>query len=151
MTPTLTAYFSKSGRTKSIAEFISRELDAPLHEIITQKKYPRTYFMTLLESRKEFKHNERPALTGEPVPNFPDYQRILLGFPVWFWTCPMAVVSWLKTYDFTGKDIYPFFTSGSSGCDKGIAKIRELCPTATVHDGIRFTKPDKSILSEWLA
>ena len=150
MTSTLIAYFSKSGHTKSIAEYISKEINAPLHKIITEKKYPRTYFMTILESRKEFKNNEKPSLTSEPVPNFTDYQRIILGFPVWFWTCPMPVVSWLELYNFSGKDIYPFFTSGSSGCDKGIAKIRELCPASNVHDGIRFTKPDSALISEWL-
>lgn len=150
MSDTLIAYFSKSGRTKKFAEFISKEINAPTHEIITEKKYPKTYFMTILESRKEFKNNEKPALISEPVENFANYQRIILGFPVWFWTCPMAIVSWLESYDFTGKEIYPFFTSGSSGCDKGIAKIRELCPGANVHDGIRITEISSEIISGWL-
>ena len=150
MTNTLIACFSKSGHTKAIAEYISQELHAPIHEIITEKKYPRTYFMTILESRKEFKHNELPALVSEPVSNFADYERIILGFPVWFFTCPMAVVSWLKQYDFTGKEIFPFCTSGSSNCVKATAKIRELCLGAKVHDGIRFTKIDSALISGWL-
>ena len=150
MSSTLVACFSKSGRTKAIAEFIASELASPLHEIITQKKYPRTYFMTILESRSEFKKGERPALISEPVANFASYDRIVLGFPVWFFTCPMAIVSWLESYDFTGKEIYPFCTSGGSSCAKATAKIRELCPSATVHDGRKFGNIDKSILSEWL-
>ena len=150
MSDTLIACFSKSGHTKSIAEFISHEINAPIHDIITEKKYPRTYVMTILESRKEFKNSEYPALVSEPVPNFADYKRIILGFPVWFFTCPMAVASWLKLYDFTGKDIYPFCTSGGSNCVKATAKIRELCPGANVHDGIRITKIDSSLVSEWL-
>ena len=150
MTNTLIACFSKSGHTKAIAEYISQELHAPLHEIITEKKYPRTYFMTILESRKEFKRNEILTLTSEPVPNFSDYQRIILGFPVWFFTCPMAVVSWLSQYDFTGKEIFPFCTSGGSSCTKATVKIRELCPGAKVHDGIRVTKIDSALISGWL-
>ena len=90
MTNTLIAYFSKSGRTKAIAESISQELHAPLHEIITEKKYPANYFMTILESRKEFKTTETLVLISEPIPNFGEYQRIIAGFPVWFFTCPMA-------------------------------------------------------------
>ena len=150
MASSLVAVFSKSGHTKSFAEFISHEINAPVHQIITEKKYPSTYIMTILESRKEFKHNELPALTSEPVPNFADYHRIILGFPVWFFTCPMAVASWLKLYDFSGKEIYPFCTSGGSNCVKATAKIRELCPGATVHDGIRITKIDSALVSDWL-
>ena len=60
MSKTLVAYFSKSGHTKSVAETIARDISAPLHEIITAKKYPRTYLMTILESRREFKRNEKP-------------------------------------------------------------------------------------------
>ena len=150
MTSSLVAVFSKSGRTKAIAEFLSQEINAPLHEIITAKKYPSTYVMTILESRKEFKNNDKPALTSEPVADFANYQRVILGFPVWFFTCPMAVVSWLEQYDFTGKEIFPFCTSGGSSCAKATAKIRELCPSATVHDGIKISKIDKALISEWL-
>ena len=150
MASSLVAVFSKSGHTKAIAEYISREINAPLHEIITAKKYPSTYIMTILESRKEFKANDKPALVSEPVADFANVQRVILGFPVWFFTCPMAVVSWLEQYDFTGKEIYPFCTSGGSNCVKAAAKIRELCPGANVHDGIRITKIDSALISEWL-
>ena len=150
MPKTLVAFFSKSGRTKSAAETIAREISAPLHEIITVKKYPRTYLMTILESRKEFKRNEKPELASPKVEDFASYDRIILGFPVWFWTCPMAVVSWLEQYDFSGKEIFPFCTSGSSSCAKATAKIRGLCPGANVHDGIKANTIDGSKIREWL-
>ena len=146
----ITACFSKSGRTKKIAEYISQELNAPLHEITTEKTYPKSYVMTILEARKEFKKDERPALTSRPIENLADYDRIIIGFPVWFWTCPMAVVSFLEQNDLTGKDIYPFCTSGGSNCDKAAAKIREICKGSNVHDGIKANSMDKSKLSEWL-
>lgn len=147
----LVVCFSKSGRTKKVAEFISQELNAPLHEIITDKKYPRTYFMTILESRKEFKNDEHPALVSKTIENIADYDRIILGFPIWFFTCPMAVVSFLEQNNLAGKEIYPFCTSGSSNCAKATEKIRELCPASGVHDGIKANTMDKSRLSEWLS
>ena len=82
MPKTLTVYFSKSGRTKAIAETIAREISSPLHEITTAKKYPSTYLMTILESRKEFKRNEKPELTSPKIEDFSSYERIIIGFPV---------------------------------------------------------------------
>lgn len=150
MDNTIIIYFSKSGRTKTVAEEIAKEINAPLHEILTEKKYPRNYFMTILESRKEFKNNERPTLIDNPIENFDSYSRIIIGFPIWFWTCPMAVVSFLEKYDFTGKNIYPFFTSGSSGGDKAAAKIKEVCKGANVHNAFNANKFDSAKISEWL-
>ena len=150
MNDTLIAYFSKTGRTLKSAEFIASEINADIHRITTEKTYPRNYFMTILEARKEFKKDERLTLTDERVANFDSYKNILIGFPIWFWTCPQAVVSWLEQYDFTGKKIYPFCTSGGTGCSKATARIREICPGADVHDGINANKLDKAVISEWL-
>ena len=150
MPNTLIVCFSKSGHTKQIAEFISQTINAPIHDIITEKKYPKNYFMTILESRREFKSGERPALTSEPVENFSQYDRIIIGFPIWFFTCPMAIVSWLERYDFAGKEIYPFCTSGGSNCTKATEKIREVCKGANVHEGIKVKSIDEKMISEWL-
>ena len=150
MPKTLVAFFSKSGHTKAIAETIASEISSPLHEITTAKKYPSTYIMTILESRKEFKHNEKPELTSPKIEDFSSYDRIIIGFPVWFFTCPMAVVSWIEQYDFSGKEIYPFCTSGGSSCAKATAKIRELCPGATVHDGIKANTINGEKIRDWL-
>lgn len=150
MPKTLVAYFSKSGHTKAIAEIIARETSSTLHEITTAKKYPSTYIMTILESRKEFKRSEKPELTDAKIEDFSSYERIIIGFPVWFFTCPMAVVSWIEQYDFSGKEIYPFYTSGGSTCAKAAAKIRELCPGVNVHEGIKANKIDSKTINEWL-
>ena len=146
----LVSYFSKSGKTKKIAEYIAQELNSQTHQIITMKKYPSSYFMTILESRKEFKRDEKPALLSRPIENLSGYDRILIGFPIWFFTCPMAIISFLEQNDFSGKEIYPFCTSGGSNCIKATEKIREICKNSTVHDGLRITKIDKSIISEWI-
>ncbi len=150
MSNTLVVYFSKSGKTKKAAEYIAGEINAGTHEIKTEKVYPKSYVMTIAESIKEFKKNERLVLTDERIADFSEYQNILIGFPIWCFTCPMAIVSFLEQYDFAGKKIYPFCTSGGSSCDKATAKIRELCRGADVHDGIKANKLDKSSISEWL-
>lgn len=150
MNDTLVIYFSKSGNTKKVAEYIAGEINAQTHQITTEKTYPKSYVMTIAESVKEFRKNERLVLTDERIANFSDYKNILIGFPIWCFTCPMAVVSFLEKYDFSGKKIYPFCTSGGSGCDKATAKIREICKGADVHDGIKANTLDKSRISEWL-
>ena len=150
MNDTIIIYFSKSGRTKKIAEQISHEINAPLHEITTEKIYPKNYLMTILAARKEFKHNEKPALTSEPIANFDSYNKILLGFPIWWFTCPQAIISFLEKYNFSGKKIYPFCTSGGSNCEKATAKIRELCKESQVIDGIKANNLDSAKISDWL-
>lgn len=150
MSNILTVYFSKSGHTKKIAEQIAKETSSTLHEITTEKKYPANYLMTILESRREFKKNEKLVLTSEPIRNFDSYEKIIIGFPIWFWTCPMAIVSFLEQYNFDGKEIFPFCTSGGSGCSKATEKIREICKGAKVHDGIKANTIDSTKISEWL-
>lgn len=150
MPKTLTAYFTWGGHTKSIAESISAQTNSTLCEIITEKKYPRNYFMAILESRKEFKHDIHPAIITPTISDFDSYERVIIGFPIWFFTCPMAVVSWIEQYNFSGKEIFPFCTSGGSNCVKATAKIRQICPGANVHDGIRFTKTDSDMITRWL-
>ena len=150
MNDTLVIYFSKSGNTKQVAEYIASEINAPFHEIRTEKIYPRNYFMTIIEARREFKKDERPALTDEIIENFSGYKNIIIGFPIWWFTCPMAVISFLEKYNFTGKKVYPFCTSGGSNCDKAALKIREICRGADVRDGIKANSLDKGKISEWL-
>ena len=150
MPETLIAFFSKSGRTKATAGTIAHEISSPLYEITTAKKYPSNYVMTIFEASKELKHNDKPELASPKIEDFSSYDRIIIGFPIWCFTCPMAVVSFLEKYDFSGKEIYPFCTSGGSSCAKAAAKIRELCPGANVHEGIKANRIDREQIIEWL-
>ncbi len=150
MMRTLITYFSKTGRTKKAAEQIAEIINCEeLYEIKTEKVYPKNYFMTLIAARREFSNNEQPALISEPIKNFDEYERILIGFPVWFWTCPMAILSFLKTYDFSGKSIYPFCTSGSTGCERAKITIEKNC-AGKVFDGIKANKIDREKILDWL-
>ena len=95
---TLIVYFSKSGRTRRAAEEIASLLEgADLFEIKVDKTYPPSYFKTLFEGRREFKSGERPHLAVTP-PDPTPYDRILLGWPVWFGTCQRKPTVSLTSY-----------------------------------------------------
>ncbi len=146
---TLIVYFSKSGRTKKIAEGIAEISGGDLHEIKTEKEYPKNYFMTLIASKREFSNQECPSLIDNTIKDFESYERILIGFPIWFGTCPMAVISFLKKYDFNGKSIYPFCTSAAGGCTKAKNDIEKNC-AGKVFDGLKANRVTKEKISEWL-
>ena len=83
------------------------------------------------------------------APDFAEYERVLVGFPVWFGTCPMAVVSFLEQHDWAGKIVYPFCTSGSTGVRKGAADIAKYSG-ADVKEGLRIKKVDKDEILKWV-
>ena len=80
---------------------------------------------------------------------FAEYERVLVGFPVWFGTCPMAVVSFLEQHDWTGKIVYPFCTSGTTGVRKGAEDIAKYSG-ADVKEGLRIKKVNKDEILKWL-
>ena len=147
---TLVAYFSRSGRTRRAAEQIAEEVGGTLYEIRTEKTYPKNYFAAILAARREFSAQERPALAGEPAADFESYERVLLGFPIWFGTCPMAVISFLERYDFSGKSVYPFCTSSMGSCAKAKADIERACKGGKVLDGVKANRIDKDKIVRWL-
>ena len=146
---TLIVYFSKSGRTRGAAEEIASLLEgADLFEIKVDKTYPPSYFKTLFEGRREFKSGERPHLAVTP-PDPTPYDRILLGWPVWFGTCPMAVISFLEACDLSGKEVYPFCTSSMTGPERGVRDIAAAC-RGHVHKGLRVRRADAERIAAWL-
>ncbi len=145
---TLIAYFSRGGVTKDTAERIHEIIDGDLFEIKGTKKYG-NYFKAVAIARKEFSNNELPQVTGH-VLHFKTYDRFLIGFPIWYSKAPQIVISFLKGYDFEGKDVYPFCTSGMSGPEDAVEQIKEAIPGANVHEGLRLNTVDKKALKKWL-
>ncbi len=164
----LIAYFSRAGEnwevgnvakgnTQIAAEIIAEETGYDLFRIRTVREYPLSYDEMLKVAEEEQKNNERPALRDE-AGNFADYDIILLGYPIWWGDMPMAVYTFLESYDFAGKTVYPFNTHAGSGEAGTVRKIREVIPDADVHDGLAITgkdtqnDPDKvrGILQDWL-
>lgn len=142
----LVAYFSKTGTTQSAAEVISRETGGDLLHIETVQPYPSSYQETLDIASAELAANARPALSTR-VENMADYDVIFIGYPIWYGTAPMAVATFLESYDLQGKTIVPFCTSGGSSISGSISLIRSAATGATVVNGLTANGSDSAIAS----
>lgn len=149
----LVTYFSHSGNTKSIAEKIQTILDADLFEIKTKEEYPEKYNRVVDLAKKEFIAQSRPELINR-IPNFNEYDVIVIGYPMWWYTCPMAIFSFLESYDFTGKTILPFCTHEGSALSTSVEDIKKTVSNVIVREGLsirgsRVSESDNAI-KEWL-
>ena len=123
------------GNTEVIAKKIQGLLGSDLFEIDTVKSYPNDYTETTKVAMNEKKGNVRPELT-ETVDNMDSYDVIYLGYPNWWGTFPMAVCTFLESYDFSEKTIVPFCTHEGSGLGNSEGDIRKLCPNSVVKSGL---------------
>ncbi|GHU23964.1 flavodoxin [Spirochaetia bacterium] len=131
----LVAYFSWGGTTRIIAEQIQKTVGGDLFEIKTLDPYPKEYNPTTAVAKREQRSNARPALTAQ-VNGMDSYKTIFLGYPNWWGTIPMAIVTFLESYNFSGKLIIPFCTHGGSALGRSIADIKKLCPQSTIGEGL---------------
>jgi flavodoxin len=106
-----------------------------LFEINTVKPYPADYTETTEVAKSELRKNARPEL-NDTVKNMAVYHVIYLGYPNWWGTFPMAVCTFLESYDFSDKIIIPFCTHEGSGIGRSEHDIMKLCPNAKVLSGI---------------
>ena len=86
----LVAYYSKTGHTKAAAQKIAKAAGGALHEIVPTKEYPASYVATVAVAKWEQLKNEKPAL-NDKVQGFEDYNVVLVGFPIWWFTCPQLI------------------------------------------------------------
>ena len=142
----LVAYFSRAGEnynvgiiekgnTHIIADMIAEETGADLFEIATVDPYPDTYDECTDVAKQEQNDNARPEII-DPPENLDQYDTIFIGYPIWWGDLPMAVYTFLESYDFTGKTVIPFNTHEGSGQANTKSSIEGACPGATVLDGI---------------
>lgn len=142
------------GNAELIANWIAEKTGGDLFSIKTQNKYSSDYDECLNQARKERDNNERPALVGR-VNNIDDYDVIFLGFPNWWYTCPMAVFTFVESYDLEGKTIIPFCTHGTGGLSRTIRDLKNLLPAnCEVLEPIGVYRPEvknsKSRVLDWL-
>ncbi len=129
---------ASAANTKTVAEHIQRTVGGDLFEIVPARDYPESHSEASAIAGQELEDDARPELTTH-VPNMDSYDTIILGYPAWHHTAPMAVRTFLEEYDFTGKTIVPYMTSLGNSVDQSVSDIRTLCPSATVLDGIALT------------
>lgn len=123
------------GNTEVVAKIIQERTGGDLFEIDTIKTYPEDYTETTNVAMEEKRKNARPELI-RVVDQMDLYDVIYLGYPNWWGTFPMAVFTFLESYDFSGKTIIPFCTHEGSGLGNSERDIRKLCPNANVLPGI---------------
>ena len=148
----LVAYFSATGTTARVAKQLAEGLGADLFEIRPEKPYSRQDLdWHDKKSRSSVEMNDpnsRPAIAAK-VENMGQYDTVFVGFPIWWHRSPTIISTFLESYDFSGKTIVPFATSGGSGLGKTESIFKELCPKAAVRTGrVLNGSPDKAKLAE---
>ncbi len=127
MSKKLVAYFSASGKTAKVAEKLASAIGTDLYEIKPEVKYTKADLNWMNnKSRSSVEMNDksfRPAIiTGDL--DVSGYDTVYLGFPIWWYVAPTLINTFLETYDFTGKKIVLFATSGSSGFGNTAAELK---------------------------
>lgn len=134
----LVAYFSCTGTTEKVAEAIVETTGGKLYRITPAKAYTSADLdWQNKKSRSSVEMTDdksRPALGGETV-DLKDYDVIFIGYPIWWDLCPRPVNTFLEKYDFSGKTIIPFATSGGSSIANSVKQLKKLYPKAVWQDG----------------
>ena len=135
----LIAYFSWSGNTEQVAQIIQQETGGDLFEITPATPYTDDYNELLDIAQQEQSDNARPELAGQ-VENWEQYDTIFVGYPNWWSDAPMAVYTFLESYDWDGKTLIPFNTSASGGFGRSLPGLEESASGAAILEGISFTE-----------
>ena len=145
----LVAYFSATGTTKGVAEHIANGLNADIYEIVPEEAYTDADLdYNDNNSRTTIEMNDpdaRPAISGS-VENMEQYDIIFVGYPIWWGEAPRIVSTFMESYDFSGKTIVPFCTSGGSGIGSSASNLERLTSGATWLDGRRLNGSDSQDL-----
>ncbi len=137
MSKKLVAYFSASGTTAAKAKAFAEAAGLDLYEIKPEKAYTKSdlnWMNPLSRSSKEMKKGIKPALADTNA-NIADYDVIFVGFPIWWYVAPTIINSFLEAYDFSGKKVVLFATSGGSGFGKAVNSLQESAPGAEITEG----------------
>ncbi|MBR3664842.1 MAG: flavodoxin [Desulfovibrio sp.] len=155
MSQNLVAYFSASGVTAQVATKLAKAAAADLYVIKPQVPYTQADLnwqdANSRSSKEMHDTSSRPALLDKDAP-IASHSLIFLGFPIWWYIAPTIINSFLEAYDFSGKTIVLFATSGGSGFGKAVASLQQSAPKAKIREGQVF-KPSVSEqeLAAWVA
>ena len=127
--------YIKKGNTHVMADMIAETTGADTFEIKTVKSYPEDYEECTRVAAKEREDNARPELSGK-VPNWQDYDTVFLGYPIWWSDMPMAVYTFMESYDWTGKTVVPFCTSAGDVLTGRESDIPRFAKGATLKEGL---------------
>lgn len=150
----LVAYFSATGNTEKAAQYIAEATGGKLYEITPEQPYTNNDLnyndSSSRSTREQNDDSARPEISGN-VENMGEYDIVYLGYPIWWGEAPKIVYTFLESYEFAGKTIIPFCTSGSSPISGSLSDIQALANDATWLSGKRFSSsPSKSEVQEWV-
>lgn len=131
MSKTLVAFFSATGNTKAAAQKLAKELGADLYEIAPEVAYTAADLDWRDKSSRSTKEmtdkSSRPAIKGR-CGNIADYDTVWIGFPVWWYTAPTIVNTFIEAHDLSGKVLNVFATSGGSGVEGSANDLKKAYP-----------------------
>ena len=149
----LVAYFSASGTTRKIAEMIAEATAADLYEILPKQPYTKDDLNWMdKKSRSSVEMSDkkfRPEISNTDV-QVEKYDEIILGFPIWWYVAPTIINTFLEKYDFSGKKIVLFATSGGSGFGNTVSELKPSAPDAEIVEGKVINKATKQEIAEWI-
>ena len=161
MAKTLIAFFSRAdenyfsgamryvkvGNTEIVCNLIREMIPADSFKIEMKNPYSPVYMTCIEEAKKDLREKARPELVRYPE-SIDEYDTVILAYPNYWGTMPMAVVTFLEKYDFTGKTILPLCTNEGSGMGSSERDIRKCAPGADVKDGLPVTGSDAGTSGE---
>lgn len=148
---TLIVYFSLTGHTKKAAEYLQKRTGADLVRIEAQKPYSTDYKTVAKRAKQEQNANVRPKIKNK-IHGFSEYGNILIGYPTWYGRQPMIINTLFNDYDFKGKNVAAFTTSGNDSIVKSEKYIRRLAQNggADYTNGMRITTNNHAQVNKWL-
>ena len=167
MAKTLIAFFSRAdenyfggamryvkvGNTEIVAGIIKDLIPADTFKIEMKNPYSPVYMTCIEEAKKDLRAKARPELVSMPE-SIDEYDTVILAYPNYWGTMPMAVYTFLESFDFSGKTILPLCTNEGSGMGSSEREIKKTCPGAVVKKGLPITgsmaASSKSSVERWL-
>lgn len=150
----LVVYFSHTGNTENVANFIHEEVGGDIVKLEPANSYTDDYNTLLDVAQEEQRNDARPEIATQ-IENIDEYDTIFLGYPNWWGDMPMIIYSFLDQYDLSGKTIAPFCTSGGSGLSGTPRTIQSEEPNATVTEGLAVSGSSsarsQSQVQSWLS
>ena len=168
MAKTLIAFFSRAdenyfggamryvkvGNTEIVVNDMKDMIDADTFKIEMKEPYSPDYMTCIDEAKKDLRAKARPELVSMPE-DIDGYDTVILAYPNYWGTMPMAVFTFLEQFDFSGKTILPLCTNEGSGMGSSVRDIKKACPGADVKAGLPITGSDASNAAgqvrQWLA
>lgn len=153
MSKRLVAYFSASGVTGKVAKMVAEAAGADLYEIRPKQLYTKADLNWMDQNARstiEMKDKKiRPEIVDTDA-QIAEYDEILIGFPIWWYVAPTIIHTFLEKYDFTGKKIVLFATSGGSGFGNTVKELEPSAPGATIVEGKLLNNANKPQIESWV-